>query len=404
MIPYLIMTFFYFLVAIIAALEASFASWQILPWFNGMVWLRVHFITLGVITQIVFGVMPILSAKHHGIPRPKMRWDIWASLNAGIVLLLVGIPLVSSVPIIAGGTLVFIATTLLLVQLAGIRAQSGKALAVTDGRKFYMAGLFYFLIGILVGTGLFTNWTGPLGIVGDAGEVHIHANNWGFMSLVFVGFFVDLYPKWAKRPLSNPKAIAPIFWMMTVGALALIFSPWFANTTLAAIGAVLHTSANIWLLVIAINPLRGDKPAWTAGMSHLLASYFWLFAPLSMAPFIIFGIESVLPTKSLEATTPQALIYGWLLQLGYAVVPYFFHRFFFDEEKAELGGTWLSFALVNLGAVFLWASILIKPIRGPLHGGAYMLWVISFIPVAIDLWKKMKTGIAQAETAVYCPE
>jgi len=403
MIPYMIMTFLYFLVAVIAALAASFASWQIMPWFNGMVWLRVHFITLGILTQLVFGVMPILSAKHHGLPRPPMRWDIWLSLNAGIALLLIGIPLVSSVPIITGGTLVFIATTLLLVQMAGIRAQAEKTSTISNGRKFYIAGLSYFLIGILVGTGLFTNWTGPLGIVGDAGEVHIHANNWGFMSLVFIGFFVDLYPKWAKRPLANPKAITPIFWMMTVGALALILSPWFASTPLAAVGAVLHTSANIWLLVIAIKPLRGDKPAWTPGMAQMLVSYIWLFAPLSMAPFVIFGIESVLPAKLLEATTPQALIYGWLLQFGYAIVPYFFHRFFLDEKTAELGGTWLSFWLVNLGAVFLWASILIQPVRGLLHGGAYLLWVVSFIPVAIDLWGKIKTGMAKAETAVQNP-
>ncbi len=403
MIAYLVMTFLYFFVAILAALAASFSSWQIMPWFNGMVWLRVHFITLGILTQLLFGALPILSAKHHGLPRPKMRWDIWLALNVGIVLLLIGIPLVSSIPIIAGGTLVFTATTLLLIQMSGIRAQSKKALTITDGRKFYIAGLVYFLIGILVGTGMFTNWSGPLGIVGDAGEVHIHANNWGFMSLVFVGFFVDLYPKWAKRTLSNPQAITPIFWMMTLGALALILSPWFSSLTLAAVGAVLHTSANIWLLIIAIKPLRGDKPAWTPGMAQMLVSYFWLFAPLSMAPFVIFGIESLLPAKLLEATTPQALIYGWLLQFGYAIVPYFFSRFFLDEESAELGGTWLSFWLVNLGAIFLWASILIQPIRGLLHGTAYMLWVVSFIPVAIDLWGKTKTGMAKAETAIAHP-
>jgi hypothetical protein len=393
------MIFFYFLIAILAAWEASFASWQILPWFNGMVWLRVHFITLGVLTQLIFGVTPILSAKHYGQPRPHMRWDIWLSLNAGIALLLVGIPLVNSVPIIGGGTLIFIATTLLWLQLAGIRAQSGIA-AGSNGHKFYIAGLSYFLIGILVGTGLFTNWAGPLGIVGDAGEVHIHANNWGFMSLVFAGFFVDLYPKWAKRPLANPRAITPIFWMLTAGGLGLVLSPWLASTPLAAVGAVLHTSSTIWLLVIAIKPLRGDKAAWTPGMAQMLVSYFWLFAPLSMAPFVIFGIESVLPAKLLEATTPQALIYGWVLQFGYAVVPYFFHRFFFDEETAVLGGTWLSFWLVNVGAVFLWASILIQPVRGLLHGGAYMLWVASFIPVALDLWRKVKTGMAKVETAV----
>ncbi|MCA9919410.1 MAG: hypothetical protein KC445_15735 [Anaerolineales bacterium] len=403
MIPYMIMTFFYFLVAIVFALEASFISWQIVPWFNGMVWLRVHFITLGVLTQMIFGAMPLLSAKFYGVPRPKMRWDIWAALNAGIVLLLIGIPMVSSVPIIAGGTLVFLATTLLLVQLAQIRSQSEKPLTISNGRKFYISGLLFLLVGILVGTGLFPGWSTALGIVGDTGEVHIHANNWGFMSLVFAGFFVDLYPIWAKRPLANRKAIAPIFWMMSAGALFLVLSPWFASQTFAAIGALLHTVATVWLLVIAIKPLRGDKPAWTAGMAHMLASYFWLFAPLSMAPFVIFGIEGVMPAKALETTTPQALIYGWVLQVGFAVVPYLFQRYFFDEEQAPLGGTWLSFGLVNLGSIMLWASILILPWRGPLHGLAYLLWALSFLPVAVDLWRKLKRGMAVVETAVSQP-
>ena len=123
MIPYLIMTFLYFVVAIVAALAASFSMWNILSWINGTVWLRVHFITLGILTQLVFGAMPILTTKAHSLPRPKIRWDIWLSLNAGIALLLIGIPTTNKVPIITGGTLVFTATTLLLIQLAGIRAQ-----------------------------------------------------------------------------------------------------------------------------------------------------------------------------------------------------------------------------------------------------------------------------------------
>ncbi|MCA9957055.1 MAG: hypothetical protein KC434_20135, partial [Anaerolineales bacterium] len=258
------------------------------------------------------------------------------------------------------------------------------------------------LLGIIVGTGLWQGWSAWLQIKVPL-EVHIHANNWGFMSLVFAGFFVDLYPIWAKRPLANRKAITPIFWMMSAGALFLVLSPWLASQTFAAIGALLHTVATVWLLVIAIKPLRGDKPAWTAGMAHMLASYFWLFAPLSMAPFVIFGIEGVMPAKALETTTPQALIYGWVLQVGFAVVPYLFQRYFFDEEQAPLGGTWLSFGLVNLGSIMLWASILILPWRGPLHGLAYLLWALSFLPVAADLWRKLKQGMAVVETAVSQP-
>ena len=400
MIPYLLMTFLYFVVAIVASLAAAFSLWNLSPWIQGTVWLRVHFITLGVLTELLFGALPILTAKAHKLPRPKMRWDIWLALNMGIVFLLIGIPTTNKVAVIAGGTLVFTATTLLLIQLTGIRARSEKTLQVNEGRKFYIAGLFFFLIGILVGTGIFPHWGEALGVVGDITEIHIHANNWGFMSLVFVGIFVDLYPKWAKRPLHNPKAITPIFWMMSVGAMALILSPWLANQILAGIGAFLHTSANVWLLIIAIKPLLGDKPAWTAGMAQMLVSYIWLFAPLSMAPFVIFGVESLLPADLLAKNTPQALIYGWLLQFGYAVVPYFFQRFFVNEEKAQLGGTWLSFWLVNAGAIFLWLSIFIEAARGILHDMAYLIWMTSFIPVLMDLWKKITTGMQKAETAL----
>ena len=139
MIPYLLIIFLYTLVAVLMAAQASFADFGISDWFNGMKWLRLHFVTLGMLVESFFGVMPLLTAKHYDLPRPDIRWDIWASLNVGIVLLLIGIPLTSRVPIIAGGTLIFIATILLMIQL-------GKMHPVTNnkpsaGRKFYIAGI-----------------------------------------------------------------------------------------------------------------------------------------------------------------------------------------------------------------------------------------------------------------------
>jgi len=393
----MLMTFFYFLVAIVAALDASFASWHILPWFNGMVWLRIHFITLGVVTQIVFGVMPILSAKYYGLPRPKMRWDIWALLNAGIALLLVGIPLVSKVPIITGGTLVFTATTLLLFQLAGIRAQSEKTLAITNGRKFYISGLSFFLIGILVGTGLFTGWSGPLGIVGDAGEVHIHANNWGFMSLVFAGLLVDLYPKWAKRPFATPQTITRIFWLMTLGGLGLVLGPWFQSLYFTVPGLVMHLTATIWLLVEVIKPLRGDKEAWSMpGFWHLTTAYVWLLAPVAIAPLILLSVPGF-PGAGIEQNAPQALIYGWVFQFGFALLPYFFRRAFQPTSEPVLGGSWFSLIAVHAGGVFLWASIFIAPLQSVLHGTAYVLWAAAVVPIAMDLWQIVSSGLSRLD-------
>jgi len=57
MIPYFLMGILYLSLALLAALESSFSGLKIVPWFNGMVWLRVHLITLGVMTQVLFALM-----------------------------------------------------------------------------------------------------------------------------------------------------------------------------------------------------------------------------------------------------------------------------------------------------------------------------------------------------------
>lgn len=404
MIPYILMALLFLALAVLTALESSFSSLRILPWFNGMVWLRVHLITLGALTQVLFGALPIVTAIRQQRPAPKIRWDIWLTLNAGTLTLLVGIPLVNRVPIILGGTLVFIATVLLILQLLGMQSAARSSGRVTQGQgnKFYIAGLAYFLVGAVIGTGLWTGWMRPLGVVGSAKEVHIHANNWGLLSLLFAGLFFDLYPAWTGRPLANPKSATPIFWMMTLGAFGLIFGPWFALEALLVPGLLLHLAATIWLLFNVIKPLWGEQRAISAEIAHLLASYFWLLLPIVMAPFVLFGVGN-LPNDTIEAFAPQALIYGWALQFGFAIIPYFVARTLTPYKEAKLGGTWFSFALVNLGSVFLWASIFITPVQATLHGVAYFLWMVAMLPIVTQIFGAIRRGLAQLEQSTLHP-
>lgn len=399
MIAYFLMVVLYLSLAVVAALESSFSSFQIVPWFNGMVWLRVHLITLGALTQILFAILPIITAARYNLPRPQTRWDIWLTLNAGIMILLVGIPMVSQPPIFFGGTLVFIATILLIGQLSSMRPKQQAAEA--NGRsyagvKFYIAGLSYFLIGILIGTGLWLGWMDYLQVTGKAIEVHIHANNWGLMSLVFAGLLVDIYPKWAGRPLAYPQSIAPIFWLMTIGAFGLIFGPWLANLYLLVPGLILHLTATTLLLINIIKPLWGNRSAWTAGVWHLVISYFWILAPVMVAPMVLLELPSV-PGGAIEAMAPQALIYGWVLQFGIAIIPYFFMRLFSPEQTPQLGGNWLSLGALNLGGVILWMSIFLLPWRPFLHGTAYFLWAMALVTVVIQLWQIVKVGLGRFE-------
>ena len=400
--PYFLFALLYIMLAVLAALDSSLASLNLLPWFNGLRWLRVHLITLGTLTEIIFGLLPILVAARSGRPRPNTRWDIWLILNAGLLTLLVGIPLVNTPLIFVGGTLVFVATSMLVQHVHELRgAAVTPARTAPSGRIFYLAGLSYFLLGIIVGTGLWMGWGEWLRIAVPI-EVHIHANNWGFMALVFAGLIVDLYPDFAGRSLAWPQSLKPIFWMMTLGALLLVLGPWVQSTWFTVPGILLHLSATGWLLLNVIKPLRGERSAWGPGLWHLLTSYVWIIAPVLVAPLIILKVPGF-PGAGIEQNAPQALIYGWVLQFAYALLPYLFTRFFLPNEPAKLGGSWFTLLTVHLGGVFLWASIFITDSYTVLHGTAYALWAASLIPIVLDLWRIARKGWSRLESQSVAP-
>lgn len=405
--PFLLMTAIFLLLAALMAADAALVSFTLLPWFNGLRWLRVHLITLGAMTETLFGLLPAIVAIHAGRQRPKFRWDIWLTLNIGLLMLLIGIPIVNEAFILLGGSFVFTATALLLIQLRGLRAPKESAVGrakgtVRRGRKFYIAGLSYFLLGILVGTGLWLGWSDWLRIQTPI-EVHIHANNWGFLTLVFAGLLVDMHPAWFQRSLAWPRSITPIFWMLTLGALGLVIGPWVKSNYFSVPGILLFLGATSWLLLNVIVPLRGDKAAWSKpGLWHLVGAYFWIVAPVLVAPLIILRAPGF-PGAGIEQSAPQALIYGWVLQFGYAVIPYFFYRLFLPQEPARLGGNWLSLATVNLGGLFLWAGIFMNGYQPALHGVAYLLWTLSMIPVVVNLWRIVRSGLARLEDGATPP-
>ena len=395
--PYFLMTLLFAALAILAALDSSLTSLNLLPWFNGLRWLRVHFITLGILVETTFGVMAALVAARSQQSKPKTRWDIWLLLNAGILTLMVGIPLVNAALIITGGTLVFIAASLLLKQLFDLRGYGSARLALPqNGRKFYLAGLGFLLLGIFVGTGLWQGWPQALQMRAPL-EVHIHANNWGFMSLVFAGLLVDLYPGFAGRPLAWQRSPGPIFWMLTLGASALVLGPWFKQEAFTVIGIVFFIAATIWLLLNLIKPLVNTRAIWTRpGIWHLITAYAWILVPVLVAPLILMQVVGF-PGAGIEQNAPQALIYGWVLLFGIAIVPYLVARAFLPEQPAELGGSWWSLIAIHVGGLFLWASIFLQAEQATLQGVAYIFWTLALIPLALALWRIVRAGSARVE-------
>lgn len=381
--PYVIMALLFALMAVLAALDSSFSSWGLMPWFNGLRWLRVHFISLGLLTETIFGLAPMIVAARSGRPRPATRWDIWLTLNAGLLILLIGIPLVNGWLIFIGGTAVFVAVGLLLTQLYWLRAPRRETPDAPTGLRFYLAGLSYLLLGIIVGTGLWLGW-GPILAIQVPIEVHIHANNWGFLSLTFAGLMVDLYPGFAGRPLARPRSFTAIFWMMTAGALLLVLGPWVKSELLSVPGIVLHLGATGWLLTNMIAPIQRERASWGPGIWHLVSAYIWIIAPVLVAPLILLDVPGF-PGAGIEQNAPQALIYGWVLQFGLALIPYGFARWLRPGRVAALGGSWVSLAALHIGSVLLWVSIFVKDYQGVLRGGAYLAWVVALLPLVAQL-------------------
>ena len=156
--------------------------------------------------------------------------------------------------------------------------------------KFYVSGLAYLLLGIIVGTGLWLGWSVPLRI-GVPLEVHIHANNWGFLSLVFAGLLVDVIPQVTGRQLASPRTISAIFWAMALGALGLVLGPWLDGSLWFTVpGLVLHISATITVVALTARALTQSGQLRIAGGWHLLTAYLWILLPVFVAPLIILGV------------------------------------------------------------------------------------------------------------------
>lgn len=397
--PYLIMAVLFLSLAFLGALDAAFTSVGWVPWFNGLRWLRVHFITIGVLLEVTFGLLPFLAARR-GEKAPPMRWDIWLTLNGGLLLLLSGIPLINATLLISGGTLIFVAATLLLLQLArGLRPSLAR-LNVRSGRNFYVASLLYLLLGIFLGTGLWLGWGQALGIVNPK-EIHVHANLWGFTSLLFAGLLVDLYPQITGRSLAWPRSTTAIFWSLFAGALGLVVGPWLQVNEITTVSLVVHTAGTLLLLANVVRPLWNRRRAWTAGRGHLISAYVWFLLPVVVAPFIVANVDSV-AVQNVEQSGAPILVYGWILQFGLALIPYLFSRALKEDEPARLGGNWLSLTAIHAGGIAYTFSLFSGVQVQLLQAVAFTLWAAAMLPILHHLWQLL-VGHAQGQTIAHRP-
>jgi hypothetical protein len=145
----------------------------------------------------------------------------------------------------------------------------------------------------------------------------------------------------------------------------------------------------VTLVVLMTRAFRSASRMDDAGAWYLLLSYLWILLPVMVAPLILLGFIEGGPV---ESTAPQALIYGWVLQFGIALIPYIARKYFLKEENPKLGGNWLSLTGVTLGSIFVWVSIFIVPARGVLYGIGFVLYALAMIYPLRELAEITQSG------------
>jgi cytochrome c oxidase cbb3-type subunit 1 len=393
--PYFLMVALYSALALLTALDTSLINLAWLPGFAAVPWLRVHIITLGIFTELVFGLASILQSRPSQQPNSGFRWDSWLVLNMGLPVLLVGIPLFDPILISTGGTLILTATILLIQQL--IATQKKNPTHLTASSKFYIAGLAYLLLGIFLGMGLWQGWGEVLRLV-SVKEIHVHANLWGFAALSLAGLIIDLYPGLSGRKLVWSYSVDIIFWFMAIGAFGLVLGPWVQSQLISTLGLILHSFGTLYLLINIIKPLGCECSAWTPTMLHLVSAYIWFSMPVFVAPLIVFRLPDF-PVASFEQRGGPILIYGWLLQSGYAIIPYLFSRIFLPDDLAKPDGNYFTLLAVHGGAVLYWFGLFVPSQQNLLHGLAFSIWGFSMLPIVWGIWHSLYQKYAGRGTA-----
>lgn len=111
-------------------------------------------------------------------------------------------------------------------------------------------------------------------------------------------------------------------------------------------------------------------------------------------------MTGVIAGGPVEATAPQPLIYGWVLQFGISLIPYIARRYFLKDERPQLGGCWGSLSAVTLGSVSIWVSIFIPaPAKGILYGIGFAFYALALVHPMKEMFEIVRDGLKKFDLA-----
>ncbi len=400
--PFILMAGLYLTVGLLAAIGTLTVEAGLLESLPRLRWLTVHFITIGGLTQAVFGTLPAFVAALSTRRRSaagRSRWLQWVSLNAGYPLLLVGMATGSTIAAGTGAILVLGALLALLVTVIRLRSPST---ATTGSALYFRTAPLFLVVGILAALGMLFGVHGPGGYFGSL-EAHVHANVWGFLALVVAGALMTVLPGLLETDLRFPRARAVTYWGLTVGTLGLVTGPWLARHELTIGGLAIYTIGTVALLANVVGTYRRSDRRRDSRVALVLGAYLWLLVPVPVAPFVLL-FSSAVPAGAIERAAINGLVFGWMLQLAMAFLPVV--AVAARREAAEFidaipaaaetapQPSWWQVGSANAGMLLLWSTVvsLDGGVTSVLTLGGYLLLTAAWAAFVGDLWTTLAGG------------
>ncbi|MDS0258182.1 hypothetical protein NDI56_02020 [Haloarcula sp. S1CR25-12] len=317
-------------------------------------WVTVHLVTIGGLTQAVFGLLPSLLGGDVASTTGS-RWTQWLFLNAGYPLVVLGMVTGSATTALAGAAGVLLALALLLATVLGTTGSGPAA-------EYYRTAPWFLVAGIAAAAGLLLHRYGPGGYVGLL-EAHVHANVWGLLGLVVAGALLTLLPPMLGASLRYPRLVPVTFWGLTLGALGLVAGPPLALAALTLAGLAGYLTGTVALLANVVGTARTSGWTQPSRLALVVGAYLWLVAPIPVAPFVLLAPTAV-PVGAIEAAAITALVLGWMLQLAMAFLPVMVVATQRPAEESLVERTasaaardapsWVQVATLNVGVGLLW--------------------------------------------------
>jgi len=375
------------LLAVVGKLGVEFGAIDTLPRLR---WLTIHFVTIGGLTQALFGALPALVSSASATTATRNRWFQWASLNAGYPLVLIGMATGDTTTAVAGATLV-------LVALGGLLVTVFRASTSGDHRtRFFRTAPWFLVVGVLAAFGMLLNRHGPGGYFGSI-EAHVHANVWGFLALVAAGALLVSIPHLFGADLRYPRLRSVTYWGITAGAAGLVAGPWLARHELTMGGLAVYVVGTGALLANVVGTYRAGDRTRTRRLALVLGAYLWLAFPVPWAPLVLL-FPGTVPGAAIELAAIDGLVFGWMLQLAMAFLPAVAVSLGSETQDVvslldvgvETVGrpSWIQIASVNLGMLALWGTAM-PPLEGlaaSLTLVGYLLIAVAWAFLVVDLW------------------